>query len=162
MLATTLYFGSRRIRSMGGKLLDVAQNSRPDIAYEVASLSQVPYGSAGEIHMQRLNGVVNYVTESKDLTLKSYNLDQATIRIYVFVDFGYNTNLEQTSQLGLFVFLADKNNRVQFIYRSFSECQRVTRSMLVKVMPFSRLWLWLLSEKCLIADVGRHSCLHVY
>ena len=38
--------------------------------------------------MQRDYDGVNYVNESKDLTMTFYNLDQAAIRTYVFVDSG--------------------------------------------------------------------------
>lgn len=61
--------------------------------------------------------------------MKYDKLDKETLRIYVFVDSGFITNADGTSQLGVIIFLADAKNNCHFLYCSPSKCSRVKRSM---------------------------------
>jgi len=117
-------------RTVRGQLLFIAQSSRPDIAYDVAQLCQVQYGHAIKKDFRLLNDTVTTLRDTKDLTLKYPTLNKDTLRLNVFVDSGYNTNKDGTSQLGMIIFLADDTNRCHFLHWSSSKCPRITRSML--------------------------------
>ena len=56
--------------------------------------------------------------------------EKDTLRLFVFVDSGYNTNTDGTGQLGVFIFLADDTNKCHFLHWSSSMCPRITKSML--------------------------------
>lgn len=58
-------------------------------------------------------------------------MDNESIKIYCFVDSGYNTNIDHTSQIGMIIELIDKHNTLHFLQWSFAKCQRSTCSILV-------------------------------
>lgn len=117
-------------RTVRGQLLFIAQSSRPDIAYHVAQLCPVAYKDTKPKHLRVLNEVVEHVKKSATLALKYPKLDQSTLRLYVFVDSGYNTNADHSSQLGIVIFLADATGACHFLHWRSSKCPRITRSML--------------------------------
>jgi len=119
-----------KFRTIRGQLLFIAQSSRPDISYDVSQLCQVRYADIVKKDIKLLNQIVTHVKETKDLKLKFKKLKKETLRLLVFVDSGYNTNRDRTSQLGVIIFLADEENNCHFLHWSSSKCPRVTRSML--------------------------------
>lgn len=57
-------------------------------------------------------------------------MDPKSIKLHVFVDKGYNTNRDNTSQRGVLICLVDANDSCQTLHWASSKCQRITRSML--------------------------------
>ena len=117
-------------RTIRGQLLLISQSSRLDVSYDVAQLYQIHYKMATAKNVKLLNDVVRHLKTSKILTLKYPKLDSATLKLYVIVESGYNTNIDGTSQLGVIVFITDDRNRCHFIHCSSSKFPRITRSML--------------------------------
>ena len=117
-------------RTIRGQFLFIYQSSRPDVSYDVAQLRQIHYKMATAKNVKLLNDVVGHLKTSKNLTLKYPKLGAATLKLYVIVDSGYNTNIVGTSQLGVIVFITDDRNRCHFFHWSSSKCPRITRSML--------------------------------
>lgn len=126
-------------RSIRGQLLFISQSSRPDISYDVAQLCQIRYNEVKLTHITLLNKVVKHVQETKDMELRYEPLDLKSMKLYVFVDSGYNTNSDRTTQLGMGVFLVDDTKRCHFLHWASTKSQRVTKSMLAgEVYAFSQ------------------------
>lgn len=111
-----------KFRSVRGQLLFIAQSSRPDVAYSVAQLCQVPYKEVQEKHIRILNETVEHLKNTSKLALQYPILDKQNLSLYVFVDAGYNTNADGTSQLGFIIFIVDRFNKCHFIHWSSSKC----------------------------------------
>lgn len=107
-----------KFRSIRGQLLFISQTCRPDICYEVAQLCQVPFGSTTKKDVYRLNEIVHHLHDTAKLTLKYLKLNGNNLKLYVFVDSSYNTNSDNSSQLGLFICLVDKNNQFNLLHWS--------------------------------------------
>lgn len=113
-----------------GQLLFISQSSRPDIAYAVAQLCQIKKSELTKAHVKALNDVVTHLKNTPELKLQYRTLHHASMKIYVFVDSGHNTNKDKTSQLGFLVCLVDKDNNCHILHWASAKCARVTRSML--------------------------------
>lgn len=59
-----------------------------------------------DVHL--LNSLVKHLKDKKELKLQFNFLEKEYLKLYVFVDIGYNTNPDGTSQLGVTVCLVDK------------------------------------------------------
>lgn len=126
-------------RSVRGQLLFISQSSRPDISYNVSQLCQVKYDNVKSSDVKLLNQTVTHLQETKDLKLRYGPLDSKSLKLYVFVDSGYNTNVDLTTQLGMTIFLVDDTNHCHFLHWASTKSQRVTKSMLAaEVYAFSQ------------------------
>ena len=97
-----------------GQLLFIAQSSRLDIAYSVAQLCQVQKQSISKAHTKLLNDTIMHLQGKNELALKYSPLDPRSLKLYVFVDSGYNTNHDATSQLDTIVCLVTRKINVTF------------------------------------------------
>ncbi|CDF35631.1 unnamed protein product [Chondrus crispus] len=119
-----------RFRTIRGQLLFIAQSSRPAIAYSVAQLCQVQYKTKTQRDVNALNNTVKHLQATTKLKLQYNKLNKNKVRLLVFMDSGYNTNRDGTSQLGVIIFMADDKNNCHFLHWISSKCPRITRSML--------------------------------
>lgn len=113
-----------------GQLLFISQSSRPDIANAVAQLCQIKKSELNKAHLKALNEVVTHLKNTPELKLQYKTMHLATMKIYVFVDNGHNTNKEKTSELGFLVCLVDKDSNCHILHWASAKCARVTSSML--------------------------------
>lgn len=56
-----------------------------------------------------LDGVVFHVKHTRNLRLPYRRLDVKTLKLYVFVDRGYDTNVDNSSQLEMIICLVDSS-----------------------------------------------------
>lgn len=130
----------KQFRSTRAKLA-WATNSRPDIACSVALLSQCTeelFEKDRKSHLKKLNNIIKHLQTYEDLTLKCPNIDKDSLRLVTYYDASFATNEDKSSQLGYFIFLADKDNKCQPIYWTSYKSKRVTRSVLgSEVMAFA-------------------------
>lgn len=75
-----------------------------------------------------MNETISHVKGTKHLSMKYQKLHTDNFKIYVFVDNGYNTNQDATTQLGTIVYLVDKDKHCKIIHWSSNEFPRITRS----------------------------------
>jgi hypothetical protein len=102
-----------------------------------------------------LNDTVALLQNTKTLTLKCPTLDKTTMKLYVIVDSGYNTNSDGTSQLGVIVLLSDATHRCQLLRWSSSKCPRITRSMLAcETYAFSLGYEYGISLRMLLKEIS--------
>lgn len=125
---------AKKFRSIRSQLLFIAQSSRPDISYAVAQLAKF-WKQKWKSNMYSFWMKLSIISRAQrafisSLSLKYPTLDRKSPCLYVFVDAGYNTNVDGTSQLGVFVFIADKFNNGLFIHWFSSKCSRISRSMI--------------------------------
>lgn len=86
-------------RSVRGQLLYISQTTRPDISYRVSQLCQVKHKQASRQHIKLLNETVQHLKDTTDVKLRYPKMDKESLSLYCFVDSGYNTNEDHTSQL---------------------------------------------------------------
>lgn len=67
---------------------------------------------------------------SPDFGLRFVSLDPDSLRVVVFADASFASNVDITSQIGIVICLADKNNKANIVYYSSFKSQRVTWSVL--------------------------------
>jgi len=107
----------------------LSRKALPDVSYAVAHLCQVRYKAANTKDFKLLNDTATFLNKTKDLTLKYSVLHKDKLRLYIFVDSGYHTNLDCTSQLRIIVFFTDYSNRCHFLHWPSAKCPRITKSM---------------------------------
>jgi len=152
-----------KFRTVRGQLLFISQSTRPDIAYDVAQLCQVPYKATSTENVAVLNDVVKHLEDTKSLVLRYPLLKQSSLKMYVFVDSGYNTNVDGTSQLGMVICLVDQSSTFHFVYWSSWKCQRVTRSMLaVETYAFSHGFDYGISLRMLLKSMKLDIPLYIF
>lgn len=64
------------------------------------------------------------------MTLRYVSLDRASMKLYVFMDSGHNTNRDNTSQLGVLICLMDVDGNCHVLHCASAKYQLITRSML--------------------------------
>lgn len=117
-------------RSVRGQLLFIAHSSRPEVAYSVAQICQVPYLKVLAKDTQVMNETARYHKSTAKLTIQYPVLYKQNRSLYLFIDAGYNTNDEGKSQLGFIIFLVDRYNMSHFLHWSSAKCSRITNSMI--------------------------------
>jgi hypothetical protein len=109
------------------------QNTRPDIAIDVALAAQVTRGSFAATrseNIKALNRCISHLVQTRCLSLQFPQLDTSSLAFHVFSDAAFATNQDFRCQIGFVVFLADRSRQHCVLdYRS-TKAQRVTRSVL--------------------------------
>lgn len=120
------------------QLLFIDKCTRPYIAYNVAQLCQVKETDISKTNVEYLNSIVNFLQETIATQLRHAPLQHESLKFYVFVKNGYNTNRDKTRQLGIVIRLVDDTNTCHIIHWVSLKCQLVTRFILVgEVYAFS-------------------------
>lgn len=101
---------------------------RPELSYAFSSASQITL--ATEKDVKQLNKAIAQATQDPNRGLKFVQLDLDSLCMAVFVDAGFATNPDKSSQIGFIIVLMDKHNRMNVVHYGSSKSKRVTRSVL--------------------------------
>lgn len=101
---------------------------RPKCTYGFCHLSQVTTPSKRDVKL--LNKVMHACTEDPERGLRFFPLDLESMIMGVFLDAGFATNSDMTSQLGFVVALMDKSGNGNVVHYASTKSKRVTRSVL--------------------------------
>lgn len=114
-------------RSLRARLLWIG-NTRPDICAAVSISSSITKKVHSEKENDKLNKIVKYLKETKDIRLKYPKLDLNSLRLLVYSDSSFNNREENRSQLGFIIVLSDNTNQCCILHYSSQKSKRVTRS----------------------------------
>lgn len=113
-----------------GQLLFISQSSRSDISYKVSQIFQTRFKNFKYSDVKHLNHTVRYVQKTKSLKLQHGPPDSHPLNLCIFLNSGFNTNVDLTTQLGMVIFLFDDANHCHFLYWESSKSQLLIMSML--------------------------------
>ena len=100
---------------------------------------------------------------TNELAIKYSPLYPRSFKLYVFVDSGYNTNHDATSQLGTIVCLVEKENQCHILHWTSTKCPRIARSMLTgETYAFSHVYDYGISLKMLLSNMHIHVPLFLF
>ncbi len=105
-------------------------HSRPDICVTASKLAQVTEKTFERKHVNMFNTAVNYLVESRGLSLQMRKLDMDSLHIRAYADASFATNHNLTSQLGYIVLLCDKWENYCTLHYASYKSRRVARSVL--------------------------------
>lgn len=99
------------------------------VAHRVAETTKA---TGFEVHPDYINffNSANNGLKKGPIALFYQNLDQSTLRIQVYVDFSFRSNIELSSQPRYIALLCNATNRSHVLKFVSQKCQRVTRSVL--------------------------------
>lgn len=108
------------------------QQSRPDIAFDVAisrQITEMQYLEKSKHYVQSVMKIVSYLQKSMHVVLSYPRLNLNFFLVNIFSDTSFAENTDLYSQLGFVASLSDKGN-CQLIFWSSHKAKRVSRSVL--------------------------------
>lgn len=99
--------------------LSWSPNSRPDICYSTAILSQVTEEMSSkdkETRIEKINDISAQIENDQNLVLRCLPSDVNSIKSLIHSNASYATNIDKTSQRGYFIFLGDGQSFCHPIY----------------------------------------------
>jgi hypothetical protein len=108
-------------------------HTRPDIACSTANLAQIMesvFNRERKDCIEQLNKTVSHVHKNPDVVLKYTKLDKDSLLLRVYAAARFESNRDETLQLGFVFFLADKHDNCQPMVWSSYKAIIVTRSVL--------------------------------
>jgi hypothetical protein len=112
-------------RARGAYIATVCQ---PEASFDLSFAAQVV--NPKEDDAKKLNKRLRWQIENQSRGLRFVKLDKTTLQLIVFTDASFANNLDNTSQIGFVITLADGSNNANIIHWSSIKCKRVTRSVL--------------------------------
>lgn len=110
-----------------------------------------------------LNETVKYLQESRELGIRFTPMEEPSMKLYVFVDSGHNTNQDKASQLGMIACLVDRQHNCHIIHWHSTKCQRVTRSMLAgELYAFSMGYDYSMSLRMVFRQINVELPLYIF
>lgn len=80
-----------------------------------------------------------HLKNTKEMKLRYDSLDLKSVKLYSFVDSGYNAICDRTTHLTMVVFLVDGFKRCHFLHCAYFKSQRVSKFILAgEVYAFSQ------------------------
>ncbi|KAA8492024.1 Transposon Ty2-B Gag-Pol polyprotein [Porphyridium purpureum] len=121
----TTYSDFQRFR---GQLLWLAANSRPDLAYPAAQLSQISQDMFDhKVYKELVDQARGAVCTMPYL---HFNRLHGTVAIQVFADASFANNVDLSSQLGFIICLADSQGHYNIVHWRSGKSRRVVKSTL--------------------------------
>ena len=116
------------LRSAIGQLNWIANITRPEISFQVSSISaNITKATIADI--KETNKIIKFV-KSTPGKIKFPLLDAATVKILMYADASFNSDEQGGSQGGYIILLSDKNNKSCPIAWKSNKIRRVARSTL--------------------------------
>lgn len=106
----------------------IAAVCRPDVTYAFSAASQITKPEMKDFKV--LNKTIELMIKTKTQGLRFVPLDLDSIVMAVFVDAGFATNPDSSSQLGFIITLIDTHDHANIIHYGSIKSKRVTRSVL--------------------------------
>lgn len=106
----------------------IAAVCRPDCSYAFSKLSQAT--EPDEKDVKDLNNAIKACKDYHKSGLRFVPLDTSTIELSVFIDAGFATNKDLSSQLGYVIILMDGKRNSNIVHYGSIKSRRVTRSVL--------------------------------
>lgn len=131
------YIDCDALRSVRGQLLFISHSCRSNISNHVLQLCQVKYDNAKYVGVRFFNHAVKHLQKAKDWKLRYCQLDSKSLKLYIFGDSGYNTNVHLITNLGMIISLVDDTNHRRFLQWASYRSQRVTEPMFVAKFTIS-------------------------
>ena len=102
-------------------------HSRPDIACAV-SMAQATEKTFGHESIKLVNKIIKHLQNTISIRMKYPKLDPISLHLTVYSDDSFNSNNDNSSQLGYIIVLMDKHHRGSILHFSSHKSRRVTRS----------------------------------
>lgn len=120
-------------RTLRQKIRWLSKQSRPDVSCAAAKAAQVTedlFKADANGHRKVINKIVQHLHQHPETVFQFPKLDKDSLHLRVFADASFAENVDNTSQLGCFVFMADKSDQCTPLVWSSYKAKRVTRSVL--------------------------------
>ena len=105
-------------------------HSRPDICVIASKLAQVTESTLERKHINMFNNAIDYLLESRDLSLHMWKIDLEFLHNRAFTDASFSTNHGHTSRLGYIFMLCDKQDNACILHYASYKSRRIARSVL--------------------------------
>lgn len=105
-------------------------HTRPDIACAVNRSAQITESSFKEANVKDINRIVQAAQRHSHRGILQQKLDINSLKITVYTDAAFSSNLDHSSQLGYLVLLGDASGKCNILHYSSSKSKRVARSVL--------------------------------
>lgn len=106
----------------------IAAICRPDISFIFSVASQATYPTERDVKC--INKAIEHCQSTTTFGLTFVPLDKNSIVCAVFVDAGFATNADDSSQLGFIMVLMEKHNNISVVYSGSLKSRRIIRSVL--------------------------------
>jgi hypothetical protein len=118
------YSAHRSLRSQ----LAWVTHTRPDIACAVSQAAQVTRETFDSRSISDLNGIIKYLRQTSEVSLKFAPLELSSLRMCVYTDASQANNEDLSSQVGYIIVLTDNTNRASIVHCQSHKPQSLTRS----------------------------------
>jgi hypothetical protein len=122
--ATADYSAYRSLRAQ----LDWVTHTRPDSACAVTQAAQVPQETFDSRSISDLSGIIKYLSQISEVSLKFAPLELSSLRMCVYTDASQAYSEDLSSQVGYIIVLMDNTNRASIAHYQSHKSQRVSRS----------------------------------
>jgi len=101
---------------------------QPEASFDLSFTAQ--FVNPKEEDAKTLNKRLQWQIENQSRGLRFIKLDKNSLKLVIFTNSSFANNKDNTSQIGLVIILAYKNNNANILHWSSIKCKRVTRSVL--------------------------------